>query len=144
MFHHKGFTLIEIMIVVLIIGIISALAYPGYANYVLRAGRADGQAMLSSIMQAQERYYSQNQTYVTNLGSGGLGFGVAQNAAVPSEDKRYNITAAACSGSTIANCVVLTATRTGAQLTDSACGNLSLDSRGTKGKSGTAALGECW
>lgn len=142
--RHNGFTLIELMIVVAIIGIISAVAYPSYTNYVLRTGRADGQAMLTSIMQAQERYYSQNQSYVTNLGNGGLGFGVAQDAAVPSEDARYNITAAACGGSTIANCVVLTATRTGAQLTDNACGNLTLDSRGTKGRSGTAALGDCW
>lgn len=137
---QQGFSLIELMIVVAIVGILAGIAYPSYQNYVLRSGRADGQAKLMEILQAQERFYSQNQTYTVNLGVGGLGYGVAVNAAVASDERRYNITAAACGGS-IARCVVLTASRVGAQLQDNECGNLTLDSRGTKG---AANLERCW
>lgn len=141
---NQGFTLIELMITVAIVAILAAIAYPSYQNYVLRGGRTDGQAKLLEIMQAQERYYSQNQTYVTNLGVGGLGLGVAANAAVPSAEGRYTVQAAACAGTTIANCVALTATRAGAQASDTACGNLTLNSRGVKGISGTSNVDSCW
>lgn len=67
---QQGFSLIELMIVVAIVGILAAIAYPSYQNYVLRSGRADGQAKLMEILQAQERFYSQNQTYTANLGVG--------------------------------------------------------------------------
>ena len=140
---EKGFSLMELMIVVAIVGILAAIAYPSYQNYVLRTGRADGQAKMMEIIQAQERFYSQNQTYTTNLGAGagGLAYGVAANAAVPSAEGRYTIQAAACANSTIARCVILTATRIGAQQQDNECGNLTLDSRGTKGATNVA---RCW
>lgn len=141
---QQGFTLIELLIAVAIIGILVGIAFPSYQNYHLRAGRTDGQAKLMEIMAAQERYYSQNQTYVTNLGAGGLAYGVAANTAVRTEDQRYDITAAACAGTVIANCVALTATRRGAQVNDSTCGDLTLDSRGTKGEGGTGDVATCW
>lgn len=145
MFRQKGFTLMELMIVVAIIGILSAIAYPSYQDYVLRSGRSDGQAWLMRIMQAQERFYSQNQTYTANLGAGGLAMAGDANAAVISEDQRYSITAAACTGATIATCVLLSAAPQGAQARDNECGTLTLNSRGTKGEGGTAAsFQECW
>lgn len=70
---QSGFTLIEMMIVVAIAGILAAISYPSYRDYVERAGRADGKAKLLEIMQAQERFYSQNQTYTANLGAGAGG-----------------------------------------------------------------------
>lgn len=143
---QSGFTLIELMIVVAIVGILAAIAYPSYQSYVERTGRADGQAKLMEIMQAQERFYSQNQTYTANLGAGagGLGYGVAANAAVASDERRYNITAAACAGGAIANCVVLSADAVGQQASDTKCGDLTLDSRGTKGEGGTLTVQDCW
>uniref|UniRef100_UPI0030D75138 type IV pilin protein n=1 Tax=Pseudomonas sp. RL_15y_Pfl2_60 TaxID=3088709 RepID=UPI0030D75138 len=145
MFRQKGFTLMELMIVVAIIGILGAIAYPSYQNYVLRAGRSDGHAWLMRIMQAQERFYSQNQTYTANLGAGGLAMTGNANAAVISEDQRYSITAAACAGATIATCVMLSAAPQGAQARDNECGTLTLNSRGTKGEGGTAAsFQDCW
>lgn len=140
---QSGFTLIELMIVVAIVGILAAIAYPSYQSYVERTGRADGQAKLMEIMQAQERFYSQNQTYTANLGAGGLGYGVAANAAVASDEGRYNITAAACGGA-IASCVALTADAVGQQASDTKCGDLTLDSRGTKGEGGTLTVQDCW
>ena len=140
---QSGFTLIEMMIVVAIVGILAAISYPSYRDYVERAGRADGKAKLLEIMQAQERFYSQNQTYTANLGAGGLGYGVAANAAVASDEGRYNITAAACGGA-IASCVALTADAVGQQASDTKCGDLTLDSRGTKGEGGTLTVQDCW
>ena len=86
--RQSGFTLIELMIVVAIVGILAAISYPSYQSYVERTGRSDGIAKLSEVMQAQERFYSQNQTYTPNLGLGGLAYGVAANAAVPSSEGR--------------------------------------------------------
>lgn len=147
----RGFTLVEMLIVVLIIGLLAGIAFPGYQRYVLQAGRADGKAKLMEIMQAQERYYSQHQTYVVALNGSatanpptGLGYAATP---VPSDERRYNIAAAACgaaAGLTIASCVRLTATRAGAQANDTECGNLTLDSRGARGISGSGSVDTCW
>lgn len=57
---EKGFTLLEMMIVVVLIGILLGIAIPSYQNYVIRANRTEGQALLSDAAARQERYYSQN------------------------------------------------------------------------------------
>ena len=151
--RQKGFTIVELLIVVAIIGVIAAIAIPSYQNYITRAGRTDGQTWLMTVMQAQERFYSQNQAYTANLGGGvgGLaltnpsGGAVATNGSLTSEDGRYTISAAACANAVIANCVTLTATAQGQQAArDTECGNLTLDSRGTKGESGTGNVDACW
>lgn len=54
-----GFTLIEVMIVVVIIGILASIAYPSYNEYVKRGNRTEGQVFLSDAAARQERYYSQ-------------------------------------------------------------------------------------
>lgn len=142
--RSAGFTLIEIMIVIVIISILAAIAIPAYQSYLLRGGRADGKSMLLGIMQAQERFFSQNQTYTTNLGTGGLGYaGVAANAGAPSGEKRYLITAQACENN-IALCVQLTATRQASQTADTECGNLIIDSRGNKSETGSSTADVCW
>ncbi|WP_281417015.1 type IV pilin protein [Kistimonas asteriae] len=106
----SGFSLIELMIVVAIVGIIATIAYPAYTEQAARGRQSDGQAMLMEVMQAQERFYSQNQTYTTNLTA--LGYAVANPE---SQGDFYAIAAAACPGSAVAQCVLLTATAQGAQ-----------------------------
>lgn len=142
---HKGFTLIELLIVMAIIGALSAIAFPNYQLYVIRSARTEGQAKLMEVMQAQERFYSQNQTYTTNLGVGGLAYlNIAANAAAPSEEGRYLITSAACAGSTIASCVILSAAPQGSQVADDVCGTITIDSKGIKTESGTGTVANCW
>ncbi|WP_304956840.1 type IV pilin protein [Xenophilus sp. Marseille-Q4582] len=62
---QKGFTLIEVMIVVAIIGILAAIAYPGYRDYVLRGRIAEGTAGLQTLRADMERHYQNHRTYAT-------------------------------------------------------------------------------
>ena len=82
-----GFTLIELMIVVVIIGILAAIAYPSYKNHILKGHRAAAQAFLMDASQRQQQYFLDNRTYATDLG---MLFGTATPAeAVPSEVSPY-------------------------------------------------------
>lgn len=121
-----GFTLIELMIVVVIIGILAAFAYPAYQDSVTKSRRSDGVSMINQVLQAQERYFTENMTYSTDLTD--LGYGTAGNVA--SQEGFYQVSAAVCgAGIAINSCVLVTAVPQGLQAGD---GNLSLNSRGTK------------
>lgn len=119
-----GFTLIELMIVVAIVGIIAAVAYPAYQDQVRKAKRSDGQAKILDAMARQERYFSENNTYTVTMTN--LGYAADP---VPSDEGHYNIDGVACTGKTIAQCVILTADAQGSQADD---GDLTLDSTNTK------------
>ena len=134
---NAGFTLVELMIVVAIIGIIAAFAYPAYQDQVRKAKRTDGQSKLLDAMARQERWYTENNTYTTDMAD----LYGAGNDPVASDDGNYNIDGAACASKTIAQCVTLTATPT---FTDTLCGNLTYDSTNDKGESGTGTVDNCW
>jgi type IV pilus assembly protein PilE len=116
----RGFTLIELVMVIAIVGILMAIAIPSYNNSTTKARRADGQTALMDVMVRQERFYTENNTYSTNL--------AALPAQAASPEGYYTITAAAC-GTGIDSCVILTATPGTAQTSD---GALTLNSRGQK------------
>ncbi|MBP7997487.1 MAG: prepilin-type N-terminal cleavage/methylation domain-containing protein [Thiopseudomonas sp.] len=130
---QQGFTLIEVMIVVAIIGILAAIAYPSYDEYVKRGNRTEGQAFLSDVAARQERYFSQNNAYITaaaNVAKLGL-------SSTNSATGKYTLGLAGGGGG-----YTLTATQT---FGDSKCGNLSLNALGVKGRSGAGkTLEECW
>ena len=132
----SGFTLIELMIVVVIIGILLAIALPSYQGYTLRSHRADAHASLVDIAARQERFVAQNNTYTTEISANtGLGIG-----STTSREGYYNMTVSACGGGTIATCYVVTATATGSQVNDTTCVAITYDSTGER--SGTTA--NCW
>ena len=62
---HHGFTLVELMVAVVIVGILAAIAYPAYTSQVKRSRRADAAALLTAVVQAQERYRGNHSTYAT-------------------------------------------------------------------------------
>lgn len=90
---QKGFTLIELMIVVAIITIISAIAIPAYSDYVTRSKRADAKTTLITVQLAQEKYRTSNIDYAT-LSDLGL------SDPIPSPDGYYTVTVTAASTAT--------------------------------------------
>lgn len=130
---QAGFTLIELMIVVAVIGILAAIAYPSYDEYIKRGNRSEGQAFLSDVAARQERFSSQNNAYVTDDADiAKLGLSSANSAT-----GKYTISLAAGDGG-----YLLTANQ---QFGDTKCGNLSLNALGVKGRSGAGkTVEQCW
>ncbi len=90
--YMRGITLLELMIVVVIISILTAIAYPNYREYVTRAKRTEAKAALLQIATNQERFYLQNNTYTTNMTN--LGFPVAGAFLSDSDSYIINVGAA--------------------------------------------------
>jgi type IV pilus assembly protein PilE len=65
--HMRGVTLIELMIVVIVIGILAAIAYPNYQEFTARAKRNEARAALLSLATNQERFYLNNNSFTQNL-----------------------------------------------------------------------------
>lgn len=74
----RGFTLIELMVAVVVAGILAAVAYPVYTSAVQRSRRADAMAVLTAVVQAQERFRSNHSSYADQVGEGGLGIDVSR------------------------------------------------------------------
>ena len=129
----NGFTLVELMIVVAILGIIGSIAYPSYQDYIIRSNRSAAKACVLEHAQFMERFYTTNMTYVGAAPD--LGCRINGNL-----NQRYNIAVGNLGTSTYS----VTATPIGAQVRDAECGTLSIDQAGTRSRTGSGALGSCW
>lgn len=141
-----GFTFIELLIAIVIVGILARLAYPSYLESVRKSKRSEGRAALMQVVQQQELYFSRHNSYIA-----------FSHASTDAEEKKfrwysgsspkksaYEIKAEACENEKIQDCVVLTATPGTANVdvgfTDPVCGALSMTSSGvTKANSP-----DCW
>lgn len=126
--HHgnAGFTLIEIMIVVVIIAILASIALPSYRDHVTKTRRTAGAGCMMEAAQFMERYYTTHMTYV--------GATLPALGCVSDTSRWYTISLK--TGTTTASTFTLQAVPTGAQ-NDPKCGTLSIDQKGTKSKTGT-------
>ncbi len=137
---EKGFTLIELMIVVAIIAILAAIAYPSYEEYGKRSRRVEGQTLLSDAAARQERWRAQNGSYMTSYGA----TDIAKLKLPYGAQSEHGYYALKISGD--ATSYTLTAERAGLQTSDSKCGDFTLDSTGSKGMvAGTpGTVADCW
>jgi type IV pilus assembly protein PilE len=139
--HKRGFTLIELMIVVAIIAILAAIAVPWWGRYTYRARRTDGQKLLLHIAQMEERFYVDNNHYPLTASS--LGY----NTDTPVSESGYYQASIANPASSAGQGYRATAIPLNAQAND-ACGHLSIDNTGQKLPAPTNteanSNGSCW
>ena len=125
----RGFTLIELMIVVAVIGILAAIAYPSYQNQIRKSNRAAAQAVMMDAANKQQLYLSSQREYADTL---------AKLSVTPPTDvsRWYDITVVPDNGATPPTFLITATPKAGtAQAAD---GNLTLDSAGTKMRAGDA------
>ena len=137
---QTGFTLIEVMIVVAVVAILAAIAMPSYQEYIRKGRRAEARTALMELMQQQERYATQRNTYkALTLGQTGTAFKTWSGDG-PLGSANYTLSAEACPNGVIASCVKLSATPS---KEDAAAGTLTYDSLGNKSCTGTKKE-LCW
>lgn len=149
---QKGFTLIELMMVVTIIGILSAIAYPSYQEAVKKSRRSDSKGALLGLANAMERHFTENSSYcgagTTNstecsAAATGLPTIYATSSPIGGSTAYYNLTISAAT----ATSYTLSATPINAQANDY-CGTLTIDETGNKditnAPSDDITKSDCW
>jgi type IV pilus assembly protein PilE len=130
-----GFTLVELMIVVAIVGILAAIAYPSYQAQVTKSRRAEGKALLLEVAQSLEKckvlYGAYNNANCAAHGS------VTGGNTRTSEGGFYVVDATATSATAFSLQAV-------PQRTDTVCGTLTITQAGAKGEGGTGTVTDCW
>ena len=127
----KGFTLIELMIVVVVISVLASIAYPSYIKYTARARRSDAQQLMQEISLKQGQYILDARSYTTTLGSAGLNinrqgwtcvtsctnpyYTISAAMDMTATPPSYTITGTPISGSIVATDGTLTLDNTGAR-----------------------------
>lgn len=135
-----GYTLVELMIAVAIVGLLAAVVYPSYTDGVNRSRRAEAMTELARLATLQEQYYADHRTYATDMTD--LGFNADPYV---TDNGYYSIDTVAVSA--ITTDYIITATAAGLQASaDSQCTSFSLNYLGQKtAKKGAADnSNECW
>lgn len=136
-----GFTLLELMVTVMIIGVLASIAYPSYVKSVTKTKRKTAEACLSNYATYMERFYTTNMRYDKDVGGTAISWPILDCATTKNAGKEYAFSLSAAAGTTYS----IQAAPQGAQATrDVQCGTLSLDQSGTRSVSGSAGSSQCW
>lgn len=136
MINVQGFTLVELMIVVVIVVILASVAYPSYVDSVRRSDRAEARSILLETAQLLERNFTEANRY--DLNSAGNAFALPVTQSPRTGNAKYTIQFAAGPTQTT---YTLSAVPVGAMAGD-ACGTLTLTQTGARGADGVVA--DCW
>lgn len=132
-----GFTLIELMIAVTIIGVLAAIAVPSYSSYMARARRADAQTLLMDVYNKQKQYLLDARAYTNIVGPAGLALSKdgwdCTTVATKCSNVNYELTISALDNAAAPPTYEATAVARGSQLND---GNLKITSQGVKTRVG--------
>ena len=131
--YMRGVTLMELMIVVVVVGILTAVAYPSYRQYAAKAKRNEAKSALLQIATLQERYYLQNNTYTADMTK--LGFPVSDNFLT--DTKSYVVDVTAAGPATFS----ATATYQKGDAEAGKCATFSIDGAGSKT---STPFADCW
>ncbi len=141
--RSNGFTLIELMIVVAIVGILAAIAYPSYQEYVRRGNRAEARATMLDIVQMQERFFSSNNAYQAIAAPPAAPPAGWKNWSGSSGAVKYNISVAVVAAAAgVPASFTITATPA-AGYADPKCSSLTVDNLNTK-TSSPHGVDYCW
>ena len=137
----RGYTLVEMLITVSIVGILAAVVYPAYTSQVQRAGRTDAKTLLLQAHARQESFFGVNSRYAGNMTA--LGYG---SDLLLTEDARYNVSVNASSPNTF---LLDAVPNSASSQADDGCGSFMVDHLSVKGikhqpATATVSARKCW
>lgn len=139
--RRRGFTLVELMIALAIVGIIAVMALPAYRQALLKSYRSDAKVTLSRLATLQERYYFGNNSYTGDFAD--IVSGATSGQPIGSDEGRYSIALTLTGSGTGWS---MTATAAGQQADDTNCASFTLTSIGAKTSrnSSNVVTTDCW
>jgi type IV pilus assembly protein PilE len=141
----SGVTLMELLVTVTIVGILGAIAYPSYTQYITRTKRAVGKSMLLQVADRQEQFFADNKRYATNLtqiGYAANGFMIDDQGAYVVDGDANRLYQVSLTNATVTTFTANAAPQLRQATQDTDCQTLTLTHRGLKGQTGPST--NCW
>ncbi len=134
---QSGFTLIEVLVAVAILGLLVAVAFPSWQGFLIKTKRSEAKVLLTEAANEQVRYFTENNRYASSMTQ--LGYGSDRYL---SENGNYGVEV---QSSTASSYTLVAIPESGSsQVDDTDCGRLTLTSTGVKGTTGSATPADCW